>query len=421
LEDGAVKTNILLQESPMQSTAFAPATATPSDAALIPLVVTPGFLLAAFATVPDPRRRQGTRYRLAAILALALVAILANHLSVLAIAQWGAEQSPALRRALGFPSGSTPCQSTLQRLFAQLDPDGLIAVLTRVCALTVPVPPTRGSQGVAVDGKAQRGRLAADPAAGIVHALSAFCHDYGVVLSQAPIEHAAAKAEAELTVTPEVLAAIDWRGRVLTGDALFCQRPVCQDVLRGGGDYLLLVKENQPTLFHDIQLLFEPPDSTPLTDRREVTTGEHGHGRRAETRHLIASTDLVGYLDWPGHAQVFRLERTWWEKEKQHRVVRYGITSLPPSVADAARLLAIKRAHWQIENALHRPKDVTLGEDASLIHRGHGADILAILRNLALTLLHAAGIETIAAQLRHFSSHPAAVVRFVVGFAPQNA
>jgi predicted transposase YbfD/YdcC len=405
----------------MQSSAFASASATARDVAPLPLVVTAGFLLRAFATVPDPRRRQGTRYPLASLLALALVAILANHLSVPAIAQWGAKRSPALRLALGLPVRGAPCQSTLHRVFAKLDPDGLIGVLTRACALTVPPPATRGSQGIAVDGKAQRGRRAADPAAGVVHALSAFCHDYGIVLSQAPIAHAAAKAEAELTVAPEVVASLDWTGRVLTGDALFCQRSVCQQVVEQDGDYLVVVKENQPTLFNDIRLLFAPPEPTPLTDRREATTCEQGHGRHADVRHLIASADLVGYLDWPDHAQVFRLERTWWENGKAHRVVRYGITSLPPAVADAARLLALKRAHGQIENALHRPKDVTLGEDASLLHRGHGPDILAILRNLAISLLHAAGISTIAAQLRHFSSHPSEVVRFVVDFAPLNA
>ena len=359
---------------------------------------------------------------MASILALALVALLSQHVCVLGIAQWGAETSLTLRHALGFPKGTVPRQSTLQRLFAKLDPEGLIGALRRACALTVPVPTTRGSQGVALDGKAQRGRRAADPAAGVVHALNAFCHDYGIVLSQAPIEHAGAKAEAELTVAPEVIASLDWHNRVLTGDALFCQRALCQQVVDGGGDYLLLVKENQPTLFAAIRLLFAPPDpAAPLTDRREATTIDQGHGRKDDTRRLIASTDLAGYLDWPGHAQVFRLERTWTEKGKAHYVVRYGITSLPPPVADAARLLAIKRAHWQIENRLHRPKDVTLAEDASLVHRDHGPDILAILRNLAISLLHAGGIQTIAAQLRHFSAHPEEVVSFVLGFSPQNA
>jgi predicted transposase YbfD/YdcC len=405
----------------MQSTTCVVAPATSSDANPTPLVVSHGFLVATFAQVTDPRRRQGTRYSLAAILALAVVAILANHLSVSAMAQWGAEQDASRQRALGFRAGATPHQSTLQRLFAKLDPDRLGSALSRACALRVPPPATRGSQAVAVDGKAQRGRLAADPAAGVIHALTAFCHEQQIVLSQVPITTTAAKAEAELTVVPEIIAALDWHGRIFTGDALYCQRAVCQQVLERGGDYLILVKENQRTLFTNIQLLFEPPDAPPLDDRREARTRDNGHGRHNETRHLIASTDLVGYLDWPGHAQVLRWERTWQEKDTAHRVVRYGITSLPPEIADPARLLALKRGHWRIENSLHRPKDVTLAEDASLIHTANGPDVLAILRNLALSLLHAAGIHTIAAQLRRFSAHPEEVLQFVLGFSPQNA
>src|SRR5947208_10991630 len=107
----------------MESSLVGSGPASPTPEVPISLVVSPGFLLAVFATVPDPRRRQGTRYRLAAILALALVAILSNHLCVLGIAQWGAGASFALRQALGFPNGTVPRQSTLQRLFAKLDPD----------------------------------------------------------------------------------------------------------------------------------------------------------------------------------------------------------------------------------------------------------------------------------------------------------
>ena len=393
----------------------------PTDAPA-PVVVSPSFLVASFATVPDPRRRQGTRYPLAALLALSVVAILSNCTSVLAIAQFGADAPLALRQALGLPAGKVPRQSTLQRLFAKLNPDTLIAVLARACGQVVPAPPVRASQGVAIDGKAQRGRLAADQTAGTVHGLSAYCHGVGIVLSQAPIVHAADKAEAELTVTPEVIASVDWHNRVLTGDALFCQRNICQQVWEAEGDYLILVKANQGTLYDNIRLLFEDPDpAATLTDRREATTVDYGHGRIADTRHLIASTDLVGYLDWPHHAQVFRWERTWTEKGTPHHAIRYGITSLPPQVADAPDLLAIKRAHWQIENQLHRPKDVTLDEDASLIHCGFGPDILAILRNLVLSLLHHAGITTIAAQLRHFSRHPDEALLLLVDFSPQNA
>jgi predicted transposase YbfD/YdcC len=390
------------------------------------VTISPRALLAVFASVPDPRRRQGVRFALSAILALAAAAILSNHLSVLAIAEWGASQDSDLLRALGFPKGITPHQSTLQRLFVKLNPDHLSEALSTYFAITTASPAVRprGSQGVAIDGKAQRGRLAFDASGCPVHALSALLHDYGIVLAVEPIENKGQtdKAEAELTVAPALIERIDWQGRVLTGDALFCQRNLCQKVLDAGGDYLLIVKENQPTLHEDLRLLFDPPfGALPLDDCRQAQTIDHGHGRHQDTRRLIASTDLVGYSDWPGLSQVFRLERTWQERERTKQEVRYGITSLPPDVADAARLLELKRGHWQIENRLHYVKDVTLREDYSLIHLGNGPSVMALLRDLALNLLHYDGCRKIAQRLRFHSRHPEQAVALLTGVRHQNA
>jgi predicted transposase YbfD/YdcC len=371
-------------------------------------------LQVAFATVPDPRRAQGRRFSLAAILTLAVAAILANHTSEQAIAEWGADQDTPTKRALGFTKGVTPHQSTIQRLFRRLDPLAVAAALSQVFDPPPSVARARGEAGVAVDGKAQRGRLPFVRRTGTpVHALTAFCHQTQVVLAQVPITSQADKAEAELTVAPTLVARLDWQGRVLTGDALLCQRTLCEQVLAAGGDYLLLVKPNQPTLFHDIELLFDPPPTThplPLVDCRETRTRERGHGRHAEVRHLIASTDLTAYLDWPGLAQVARIERTWREHGhvKQHR--HYGITSLPPAIGSPARLLELKRGHWSLENRLHWRKDVTLGEDQSLIHLGHGPSIMAWLRDAAISRLHQAGIDRVTTRLRYHSRHPDAVL-----------
>jgi DDE_Tnp_1-associated len=144
-------------------------------------------LAAAFARVPDPRRPSSLTY--------ALPALLSNHLSVLAIAQWEARQAPELLRTLGFPDGWTPCRSTLQRLFRTLDGHALSAALST---------------------SRQLGLLAHEPLA------------QGAEKGEA--------GEAELTVAPALLARLPWPGRVLTGEARFCQRHLCQQVLDAGGD-----------------------------------------------------------------------------------------------------------------------------------------------------------------------------------------
>jgi len=201
-----------------------------------PVVVAPvaPALSEAFATVPDPRGARGKRFSLVAILNLAVVAILANHRSELAIAEWGATQSPAILRALGFVHGVTPHQTTLQRLFCALDCALLARALTTCFVGTEAA--ARGTQAVAVDGKALRGRLPFAPThAAPIHLLTLYCQTTGAVLAQHEIACTGEKAQAELTVAPALLAQIDWTGRVLTGDALFCQRPLCAQVVAAGG------------------------------------------------------------------------------------------------------------------------------------------------------------------------------------------
>jgi predicted transposase YbfD/YdcC len=369
-----------------------------------------GSFLAALAGVRDPRRTASVTYPLTALLALAMTAILANQHSVLAIAEWAARQGTAVLAPLGLRPGHTPCQSTLQRLFAKVDSDSLSAAVQQAFApVAAADPAVRGGQAVAVDGKAQRGRLRFQKGGCPVHALTAFCHELGVVLAAEPIEPSRGdeKSEAELSVAAALIDRLDWHGRVLTADALLCQRTLCERLLAAGGDYVLVVKDNQPTLSQDLHLLFEPPASAPpLRDRREARTVERGHGRDQEQRHLIASTDLIGYLDWPGVAQVFRLERTWREHGSGKRALHYGITSLPPDVADAAHLLRIRRGHWSIENQLHYPKDVTMDEDRSLVHAGQGPTVLALLRDSAISCLRLTGCRTIARRLRALADDP---------------
>jgi len=311
----------------------------------------------------------------------------------------------------------------LQRLFRKLDPLPLAVALTVCFAPTPPSDtPARGSKGVAFDGKAHRGRLAcADQPEYPVHMLSAVLHDLGIVLAQLPLDHMGEKAEAELSAAPTLVARLDWAERVVTGGALYCDRDFCTTIIDAQGDYLVIVKENQATLLRAIAALFASradaalaAASLPAWDMREATTVDKGHGR-LEVRHLVASTELNDYLDWPALGQVMLIERTWWERGEKKQAVRYGITSLPPAVADAPRLLALVRGHWQIENGLHYIKDVTMGEDRSLIHKGQGPSIMAILRDTVVSVLHRAGWRTIAERLRFYSGNAHAALA-LLGF-----
>jgi predicted transposase YbfD/YdcC len=130
-----------------------------------------------------------------------------------------------------------------------------------------------------------------------------------------------------------------------------------------------------------------------------ATTTEKGHGRR-ERRTLTATTALNGYLDWPGVAQVGRIESVVERDGKRTAEVRHFITSVPRAGAGAGRLLEWSRGHWTIENRSHYIRDVSMGEDASRVRKRNGPEVMAALRNLALGLLRSTGASNIAEAVR---------------------
>lgn len=127
-----------------------------------------------------------------------------------------------------------------------------------------------------------------------------------------------------------------------------------------------------------------------------------GHGR-LEERQIRVSSEVAGYNSWPYLVQVFEYIRTWTAKGVSKQQVRYGITSLPADVGNAARPAIVKRGHWQVENGLHYVRDVTPGEDASQTHVGNAADVFAMVWNIAISLIRVAGHRDIEAQLQRYS------------------
>jgi len=219
--------------------------------------------------------------------------------------------------------------------------------------------------------------------------------------------------EGELTVAPAVLAALPLAGRVVSGDALYCQRSVCQYIVDHDGDYLLTLKENQPELFEEVALLFDQPPPGEVFAMAEHY--DKGHGR-VEARRLWASAALADYLDWPGVRQVCKVERVVHRNGGTTREVRYAITSLGETTR-AGRLLACVRGHWSIENRLHYVRDETFGEDRSQIRSGAAPEVMAALRNLVIGLLRQSGQTNIAAALRQQAWQPGAALK-LLGISP---
>jgi predicted transposase YbfD/YdcC len=365
-------------------------------------------LIEVLAEIPDFRQNRGKRHPLEAILALACSAMLCGYRSYTAMAEWGRHYGAPLVRALGF-THRAPCAATLHTVLRGVDRKAVEAKLGAWAeGLLGEAPqPEGGEDALAIDGKTLRGSQ--KQGAPGVHLLSVFAHRLGVTLAQQAVDD----KTNEIPVAVELLQHLVLDGRIMTMDALLTQRQIAQQIVDAGGDYVMVVKENQPQLLEDIATVFE---LAPVAgERRAVaTTLDLGHGR-IEQRRLQTSNVLKGYSDWPGLAQVFQLERQVISKktgEVREETVA-GVTSLAPERADAARLLALVRGHWSIENRSHWVRDVTLDEDRSQVRCGHIPQIMAALRNTVLGLMRWAGYTNMAAACRHFAAQPTAALRLI--------
>lgn len=372
-------------------------------------------LAGALATIPDFRQARGRRHPLRAMLLLACAAMLCGATGESAIAEWAANYGREWRRRLGFTHRKGPHQSTVQRVLKGVDCAALEAAVARwseqvIAACPSPAPPLP-FEAMAIDGKTLR----ASGKGGATHAhlLSALSQRLGVVLGQVAV---ADKAN-EITAIDDLLGALVLDGWVVTTDAMFTHATVARTILDAGGDYLMAVKGNQPTLLGDVATLFADPD-------RRVRRAEETrlHGGRIERRTLSASTELVGYSDWPGLAQALCVERRVTEKAtgETRRELAYAVTSLSPTEAPPARLLALWREHWHIENKLHYVRDVTFAEDRSTVRAGTIPQALAALRNTVIGAHRLSGATNIAAACRRCAARPALAFA-ALGLPSENA
>lgn len=357
----------------------------------------------ALADVPEFRQAQGRRYELLPVLLLCCVAVMCGARSQTAIAEWGENYGGRWLSRLGIRRRRGPSQPTLHRIFRGLDCARFEQCVTAWAerVLATRAAPAATLEALALDGKSLRG--SAQQGAAESHLVSALSHRLGVVMAQLAVPD----KSHELGHLEPLLAALVLEGRVVTADALHTHRDVARAVTARGGDYLLPVKENQRVLRSDIALLFAHRQELADTISRAQTTDSHGD--RIEVRRLSASTALQGYVEWPGHAQVLELRRVVTNKRTAatREEVVYGITSLAPERATPAQLLRLWREHWHIENKLHYVRDVTFAEDRSQVRAGHAPQVMATLRNVAISVLRLCGAENIAAACRRYAARPA--------------
>lgn len=205
-------------------------------------------LFEAFKQVPDPRKRRGIRHPLHALLTLAATAIVSGARTVSAIGEFGRHHRK-LAASMGFTRKKLPCQGTFHYLFKELNIDKFEEAL-RVWALSFEVP-NAGHRTLHIDGKSLRGSARA--AIDCVHLLSAYCEQTQAVVAQIKVDTKCCEPKVAL----ELLRLVPMKGTIVTGDAIFTQRELSEQIIKDGGDYFWTVKDNQKSLRSEIENAFE--------------------------------------------------------------------------------------------------------------------------------------------------------------------
>ena len=321
------------------------------------------------AAIPEFRRQnKNFRHFLVDILAIRVLATLCGADDFEEIALFGQQKEALLRRYLPLPHGA-PAVDTYRRVFERLDVTRFNACFL---AWMQEVLPAEAAGQVCVDGKTLRGS-GAKP----LHVVSAVASATGLSLAQV----AGQGKGQELGAIPDLLALLDLRGALVSLDALSCQPAIAEQIVEQGGDYLLGLKANQPTLL------------THVRQRLHALPAEQAHARWAFARdgtpvqYQVWASGELGWVDedgrWPSLRTLVRVQTTTQAAEP---VVaqRYYLSS---RVLTAAQADAYVRGHWAIENALHWQLDVTFGEDDHHLRHHQAAQNLTLVRKIALNLL----------------------------------
>ncbi len=360
------------------------------------------------AQIPDPRARRGRRHPWTALLLLVLVGLLSGANSQQALARWAARTGWTHRQQLGFLRRAAPSVATIHRALRGVDVQLLERVLSawqqQVRAAWY-ASSRRWLDGIALDGKTLRGaqRLGAADA----HLLSACCQRWGVVLGQVAVADATNELGGLGALLDQLLVAHE----TLTFDALFTQTSVAEAVIARGGDYLMVIKANQPSLLRACADATAEHPSRPRRPLGHTRSVRLAHGR-LEVRTLLAVVAPPD-LGFPGARQILRLHRRVVSKrtgEVLNEETVYGVTSLQADQATPAQLLELWRRHWQIET-LHWLRDAVFREDQSTTRTGHAPQTLAAFRNLAISLIHRWRGSHVTEAREYYALHPGLLFR----------
>jgi predicted transposase YbfD/YdcC len=340
-------------------------------------------LLAHFGSIKDTRQPCKIMYPLPEVLLLVVCATISSCDDYDEIVAWGEAHVGFLRRHLPYHWG-IPCEDWLRVVMNRLDPELFSACFIAWAGELRP----EAVDLVAIDGKTSR--RSHDRAKGkkALHLVSAWACRERLVLGQEAVE----EKSNEITAIPVLLERLAITGALITIDAIACNPAIARHINDAGADYLLAVKDHQPTLLGEMQGYFE---TAPATEVNSLTLLDKGHGRLETRRHLVsAAVDwMSGSRHYPGEPRFPNLKTIGMVEstvEKAGHTATERRFYISSAALDAERFAAAVRAHWGIENQLHWVLDVQFKEDQSRLRAGHGAKNMAVVRHFAINLVRRA-------------------------------
>jgi len=371
-----------------------------------------GSLYAHLQKIQDFRKKRGIRYKLPMIMLFVILAKLCGEDTPYGIADWVKNRRDWLFEVLPLNYPGLPDHSTYSRILEAYENE----VERVVTSFLERMSGKKEYQMIVIDGKTMRGTITYDDPFGL-HLLTAYAPDTGISLKQLSVEK---EKENEIVVAPKLLEGLQLQDKIVLGDAMQTQRALSSQIVTAEGDYVWIVKDNQPKTRQAIQLLFAPEkripgQGCPPMDFQTAKTVDQGHGR-IEERTITVSSMLKDYLDWPSVQQVFKLERrfTYSASGKVHREIQYGITSLGVHEANPQKMLELVRSEWGIENRLHYRRDVTFHEDKTRMTCKAFARSMAIINNLIIALFSNQGFSNHAQARRFFDAKPSHALALVL-------
>jgi predicted transposase YbfD/YdcC len=336
--------------------------------------------------IDDPRMDRTKRHSLEAIVLIALMAVICGADGWSQVELFGRSKLKWLKTFLHLPHG-IPSHDTFGRVFSLLDPEQLERWFMQ---WTAKLAQATGGELIAIDGKTIRRSFDKTTKTGAIHMVSAWSQANEMVLGQLTTE---AKSN-EITAIPGLLALLDLSGAVVTIDAMGCQKNIARQIQEQGGDYILQVKDNHPSLHEDIKLWFDEAFAHDFEDtayaHHETTDKGHGRVERRRCWTLFDPQDMACFTrhhDWTGLRSLVCVESTRHDLTTGTTSIekRYFISSLPG--ADAAGMQAATRGHWKIENKLHWSLDINYREDECRIRKGHAPENFSRLKRLSQNML----------------------------------